>query len=77
MNPTPCILLARPGNAYEVLEYNRAIGKLVIRSQYGVELAVTKERAQENGYTAIRGTKLPDPKIEGRMRFVYELPAVL
>ena len=70
MTPQPCVLLWKEGNAYEVVSFNREIGKLVIRSQYGIELAVTTELADKNGYKAMKGTKVRDPKVEGRMRFI-------
>ena len=69
MTPEPCVLLARGQSLYEVLSFNREIGKIVIRSQYGIEMAVTTEKAEQNGYKAVRGTKVPDPKVEGRMRY--------
>jgi hypothetical protein len=69
MNPEPCVLLVRGSNAYEVVQFNREVGKLVLRSQYGIEMAVTAERADQNGYKAVRGFKHPDPKVEGRMRY--------
>lgn len=72
MTPEPCVLLVRADrqSMYEVLQYNREIGKLVVRSQYGIEMAITTERAEKNGYTAMRGTKMQDPKVEGRVRYV-------
>lgn len=70
MTPQPCVLLWKEGNAYEVLSFNREIGKLVVRSQYGVELAVTTEMADKNGYKAVRGMKVQDPKVEGHTRFI-------
>lgn len=70
MTPEPCVLLAKEGSAYEVLSFQREIGKLVVRSQYGVEMVVTTEQAEKNGYKAVRGMKVQDPKVEGRMRFV-------
>lgn len=70
MTPEPCVLLWKDGNAYEVVSFQREIGKLVIRSQYGIEMAVTTERADKNGYKAVRGMKVQDPKVEGRMRYI-------
>lgn len=70
MTPEPCVLLWKPENAYEILSFNRESGKLVIRSQYNVELTITTELADQNGYKAVKGMKVADPKVEGRTRFI-------
>lgn len=70
MISTPCILLSNGTNTYEVLSYNREIGKIVLRSQYGIEMAVTQENADKNGYHACKGVKVQDPKVEGHVKLI-------
>lgn len=70
MTPTPCILITNGTNTYEVVSFNREIGKLVLRSQYGTEVVALQEAADRNGYHAVRGVKVQDPNVEGRVRLI-------
>ena len=67
---TPCVFLVNArGNTYELQRWDKEIGKLWLVSEYGIELQVTKEEAEKNGYRPVKGSKQDDPKVPGHVHF--------
>lgn len=68
----PCPVLHNPksGRTYEIAEFHAAIGKLVLRSEYGIEIVATVEQAERDGYIAARGWKARVG--EGRMKYTVD-----